>query len=441
LGTNTISRLHLSGALFFLFLGSVGTFSASAQSVAPAPLFPGIPFERWLAEGGRPQIRWTTLVAEPGLSIYQRLTARVEISVDGEELVKRRGHGQLYIVAGFEDSDKHVYRTRHVIDLQNVDDGTAKSNINVTQTFFLKPGDYRISLGVLDASNGEHSITQRMLHVAALHSDPLPDAWKDLPPVEVIEDPPDEIFLPSSTGRLHLPLESQRPVHIELLVNTSRSTAGLGPKAGQMTASTLGEVIPAMKVISQTAVRNGTMSVAVLDLARHKVIFEQDTARGFDWPALRGALSEADPNVIDVHSLENRKQDAQFFVKQMSRRIESAPADDALHVIIVLSGPMSFAAGADLHPLPVADAPNTRIYYLRYHSPPIRPTPAESLERSMRGRRGRNDPLATPPLSSNESVDSLANTIKPLRPRLFDIYTPGQFRKALSNVLDEISRM
>jgi len=394
-----------------------------------------------LAEGGRPQNRWRTPVTAPELSTYQRLRTRVEIDVDGEELVKRRGHGQLVIFTGLEDSDEHVYRTRQTIDLQNVEDAAAKSNINVSQAFFLTPGDYRISLGVFDSGNGEHSVTQRMLRVPALHGDPLPEAWKDLPPVEVIEDPPDELFLPSSTGRLHLLLENRRPVHIELLVNTSRSTAGLGPRAGQMTASTLDKVIPAMKVISQISVRNGTLSVAVLDLARHKVIFERETARTFDWPTLRGALAEADPNVIDVHALENRKQDAHFFVAQVSRRIESASASDALHVIIVLSGPMSFASGADLHPLQVAGAPNTRIYYLRYHSPPMRPTPGEAFERSIRERRSRNDPLATPPLPQNEALDSLANTIKPLHPHLFDIYTPEEFRKALSTVLDEISRL
>ena len=88
--------------------------------------------------------------------------------------------------------------------------------------------------------------------------------------------------------------------------------------------------------MTQIGVSNGTMRAAVLDLARHKVIFEGDTAPAFDWAGLRGALAEADPNVIDVHSLENQKQDAHFFVTQVSRRIESASPGDAAHVIIVL---------------------------------------------------------------------------------------------------------
>jgi hypothetical protein len=40
-----------------------------------------------------------------------------------------------------------------------------------------------------------------------------------------------------------------------------------------------------------------------------------------------------------------------------------------------------------------------------------------------------------------EPDDSLARTLKPLQPHLFDVYTPAEFRKALANMLDEISRL
>ena len=40
-----------------------------------------------------------------------------------------------------------------------------------------------------------------------------------------------------------------------------------------------------------------------------------------------------------------------------------------------------------------------------------------------------------------EPVDSLERTLKPLQPRLFDVYAPDQFRKALGNLLEEISKL
>jgi hypothetical protein len=36
-------------------------------------------------------------------------------------------------------------------------------------------------------------------------------------------------------------------------------------------------------------------------------------------------------------------------------------------------------------------------------------------------------------------LDQLESTLKPLAPRLFDVDTPEQFRKALATVLAEIS--
>jgi hypothetical protein len=38
-------------------------------------------------------------------------------------------------------------------------------------------------------------------------------------------------------------------------------------------------------------------------------------------------------------------------------------------------------------------------------------------------------------------VDYLEQTLKPLKPRLFDVYSPEQFRKMLGALLDEISRI
>ena len=45
------------------------------------------------------------------------------------------------------------------------------------------------------------------------------------------------------------------------------------------------------------------------------------------------------------------------------------------------------------------------------------------------------------PAPEPEAFDSLQPLLKPLQPRLFDVYSPDQFRKALSSLLDEIARL
>ena len=61
------------------------------------------------------------------------------------------------------------------------------------------------------------------LHVNPLKNDPLAGSWRDLPPVEILqpEQSPDDMFLPNITGRLNLPLETRRPVRVDVLVNAS----------------------------------------------------------------------------------------------------------------------------------------------------------------------------------------------------------------------------
>jgi hypothetical protein len=57
-------------------------------------------------------------------------------------------------------------------------------------------------------------------------------------------------------------------------------------------------------------------------------------------------------------------------------------------------------------------------------------------QRSIMGR-------GAPPRPTPNAVqqDSLEGTLKPLDPRLFDVETPEQFRKALAAILSDISRM
>jgi hypothetical protein len=117
--------------------------------------------------------------------------------------------------------------------------------------------------------------------------------------------------------------------------------------------------------------RNGSLNISALDLARRRVCFAQDSVRDLDWPRLKLSLAQADPNVIDVHSLENRGQNAQFFVTEVSRRIAGGGPP---HILIVLSGPVVFDRGEDLHPIHVTNDLNCRVFYTRYHSRPMRPS-------------------------------------------------------------------
>ncbi len=428
------------------FLLSAGAAAIASQNGSPDPAFATIPFDRWVEEGDQAHMHWTGHVLGVGLSNHQRLEAKVELVVDGNEIARRRGKGYLAMLVQFADSENRVYQTHQALDLQNAKEDSGKSNISYTQSAFVTPGDYRISLAIFDTATGEHSAMRLPLHVNPLKNDVLPDAWRDLPPVEIIRpvDSPDDLFLPNVTGRLHLPLETHRKVQLEILVNASPLAVSEPSPAQQISNRSLASLIPALKTLSSTDVRTGTLSATLLDLTTQRVIFQQDSVRELDWAKLAPALKQAGPNIIDIHALENRRQNAQFFLTEVRRRIganaPSAGPAAPLPVLIVLSGPMSFSSGEDLHPLELGAKPDAEVFYIRYHSIPPRPITNPYLEETRRLRRPMSQPVRTPD-AAMEPVDSLEYTLKPLQPHLFDVYTPEQFRKALSTLLDEIAKL
>lgn len=405
------------------------------------PAFTKVPFDQWLQGGDQGQIRWTVHVLHPQLSTHQRLIARVEVQMDGAELAKLRGKGQLVIFVRLKDGEDRPYEDHGIIDLEKIEEGIRNQNVTYTASAFVLPGDYRVAVALFDTATGDHSAKQEKLHVPALKNDSLPGAWRDLPAVELIPhaEPPDSWYLPTVAGRLHLLAETRRPVQVAVIVNATPSERLAHSQ--QVPERNLGVLLPALKVISQVALRNGSLSVAVLDLARRRVTFHQEDMHNLDWRALRDSLKEADAGTIDVKSLEDRHRKAEFFEAEVSRTIDAAAkekssgAEVPACVLIVLSNMVEFELGENLQPIRVAPASSCRVFYFRYHPqmvPPAVPVPALG-----RGRRQR--PGLPPPALRESQIDQLEPTLKPLAPQVFDVETPEQFRKALATALTAIS--
>lgn len=427
----------------FVLLSMVAASRGFAQGGSLDPAFTKVPFDQWLQGGDESHIRWVVHVLHPQLSTHQRLMARLEVQMDGAELAKRRGKGQLVIFVRLKDREDRPYQDHGIIDLEKIEEGIRSQNVTYVESAFVLPGDYRVAVAIFDTATGEHSAKQEKLHVPDLKNDPLPDAWRDLPPVEFIPhaEPPDSWYLPTVAGRLHLPAEARRPVQIAVMVNVM-PTERLS-HAQQVPERNLGALLPALKVISQMAVRNGSLSVAVLDLAKRRVTFHQEDMHNLDWRALKASLTEADAGTIDVKSLEDRHHKAEFFEAEVSRRMGAAPKEKLsgalapARVLIVLSSPVEFESGEDLQPIRLPPEPDCRVFYIRYHPqivPPTVPVPPNA-----RGRRQR--PGFSSPALREAQIDQLEPTLKPLAPQLFDVETPEQFRRALATLIAGISSL
>jgi hypothetical protein len=275
------------------------------------------------------------------------------------------------------------------------------------------------------------------MHVVALKDDPLAAAWRDLPALEflIAAEPPDAWFRPELTGRLHLPLETKRPVHLDLFLNVTPPEAPdtpasrRAPGRARISNPNLAALLPSLKALLQVELAGGSMNVAALDMARRRVSFEQQNVKDLDWPRLRDALAETKANVIDVGALQGRKQNAAFFRTEMVRRISersatpAGEAADPLRVFIVLGNPTAFEEGSDLHPIKLDEECRCHVFYISYQLPPTAP---------------RRPWVRPAPTAQRDAIPGLLN---PLHPRVFKVGSPQDFRKALAKILIEISQM
>jgi hypothetical protein len=76
------------------------------------------------------------------------------------------------------------------------------------------------------------------------------------------------------------------------------------------------------------------------------------------------------------------------------------------------------------------------VFYLRFQAVFPAAFIANQSPLVQRGRPPAPDPRPLPRVL----IDELEHRFKPLQPHLFDIYTPGDFRKAVAAILREIAR-
>ena len=377
--------------------------------------FAKLPFEKWLSEGERADIPWSAEILPAQLSPHQRLMLRVVIRLYGSELEKRRGAGEFVTLVQYTDSAGRIWQHHTSLDLANLPPGTGTRQLAIAQYAYVLPGDYSLAIAVCDTATLEHGLIFREVHAAPLETDPLPQAWAGLPPVDFIPpitEPPDVWYLPGVVGRLNLPVATRRAVDIHLLVNITPSSQA----AGSITATrrNMNAVIPMLKAFSQMDVRNGSMEIALLDLTHLRVAFEQNEALNLDWDRMRKVFLDAQPGIVDAHSLGGRRKMSAFFRNEIVRRLGSGGregVDAATPIVIVLSGP---AFLADQEPEGSVQLPGNadyRVFYIRYHG---LPAPA---------------------------VDDLQRAVAPFGARVYDAASSERVREILASVLNEISRL
>lgn len=406
--------------LFLLFCLPLSALPLGAQKLTAALLFANSTFDRWAAQGPATQIPWKVHMYSPGLSLHQRLVARVEMEIKGREVVKRAKDGRLIALLRVTDASGRQYRNFSVIDLEEIKPAMRKQTwISIWDAFAL-PGEYNVEVAVYDKASGEHSFQQSTLRVDGLNSDPLPDAWKEVPAWEFwapAGDERDAFYRPDIEGRLHLPLQTSRPVDFEILVDLTPSDLFHGSM--RFYTRYLSVVLPLMKTLSQVSPSSGSTSLATLDLRQKKVTFEQDGLQQLDWTQLKSVISPQNgPGMIDLKRLEQKHETPDFLREELLRRLRTVPANGTgsapLRVFVVIGSPMDFYAFHQFPPIDAEQAENTQIYYLQF----------ETYGGYADGALGK-----------------VRSMLKPLPVHTIRVRSAESVRHALARIMEEVPRM
>lgn len=403
-----------SGRARFAIVGIalLAASAAAGQSGRRDAVFSEVSFDQWRAEGNQTLLHSSFEIVPPELSPFQRIVAGVKVELESPELFEHHAR----ILVQFEDADGGAWQTH----------GAPGHDPEFVQNAFVLPGDYSVSVAIFDPVTLRHGFMEKKLHVPPLKAEPLPGAWDGLPRVEFLPpDPalPDSWFLPSLTGRLNLPVETQRRVHIDVLVNTTPSDS-LHDSVSELRRN-MSVVIPSLKVFSQIALSNGTMDVSLVDLVNRRI------APAPNWDDMKARLIQANPAIVDVHALDARAKMRGFMLDEIEKRI----AGEAPRVVIVLSGPAFLQNQEPVARLDLPPDPNRRVFYIR----------CRLIPRSVLAPRPRPRPGARPhpPLPGffRLPLDDLEEPLDSSGAMLFDVITPEQFRRVLASVIGQISRL
>ena len=330
-----------------------------------------LPFDQWASEGPREQMQWSASASYVGLSNHQRLVAHFEISVDGHELTRRGYKGQVIALVKVIDSAGNTYLDDNKMEMSTFKPEAKHTVIVQSWDAFVLPGEYRVEMALYHTETKEHNFGKHRLRVPALKEDGLPDAWSGLPAVEfwapLQPQDVDTMFRPDIDGRLHLPLATGRPVHLELLADVSPSDLFRGSE--KRYDQYLHALIPTIKTFSQIDVGSGDLDVATLDIVQKRVTFEQRVVKNLNWPRLKEALKETAPGMVSVQSLTTRDPRPVFLRDELARRIRlanSAKPGDPLLVFIIVGSPLSSYSFASLEGDALTEDCHCRVYYLEY---------------------------------------------------------------------------
>ena len=397
---------------------------------------PDLPIEEWLRGPERKEFKWKVELLPARMTFQQRFLVQVRAYVDAAPIVG--GKHDLYFLLKVAD-EKGNWLPKDTYNHYPLPPGLDKDHeIQYSSGLYAKPGNYTAALILYDAVSGQGNIWRKQFEVKAPKNDALPQLDRDLPAIEFIDEVPNdaipsrigagfnhgrrfqyattEVEWPPGHGVEYLPVRSARPTRVDVILNLA---PWVDPYMQRGTSaatyrSDSGRMLQIGAVLAHLGLQNGCVRLGAVDLSKLEVVFDRIDGPDTDWDKLTELVRKRDHDTISVAVLGKRKSTAGFLRDYLTNLMTddsacSSPGGKTDHVIVVVSHEFAFPSGTKGdHFFPDVQCA-CRYYHLRINV---------------------GAPLAG---------DDIEKFLKPANPRRFDIGSPEQFRKALAQMIEDLS--
>jgi hypothetical protein len=302
-----------------------------------------------------------------------------------------------------------------------------RAELQMVADLSLQPGVYNIAVIIYDSISGRRNLSFSRIQVSPPVPDLLPELLSRLPRIQFL--PPPDNAPPLMPGPISLPVATEHPVQLDLIVDLStyedEDSSMAAPEARESPipeeglpfpvlrprrAETASEQIYAQSRLLETAsvlgaidLKQGCIQVTALDVLRRRTILPPTTAGEVNWQKIRNEIMSPDKAMVSIADLKGRQQAGKFFQEEVERHMTQPPvcklnSAAPLHMIAILSRGVNFPSGS-VQPK-IEPGCNCKVVYLQK---------TDSLHGS----------------------DNLRNMLKPLSPKLLQFGSPEDFRRKL----------
>ena len=441
-------------ALLVLGMGLVSPARTQDQASGQTTesVFADAGFEKWKAEGPKQELPWKVTMTANQLSFHQRLIALIQVSFPVHDVLKLASDDHLTLLVEARNGQGVSSHSFGVLQLGDLKPDMKRTDIEFSWVAFAAPGQYEVTVAAWDKKSGKHNLMTRLFHVDAYKHDPLPEMWNGMDAFEFWSENregPDYLFHSDIQGRLNLPVQSKRPIQMDLLLDLTPSADVFRGNVGYYNRYLTGAV-PMFRVFSEIHLLNGKRDAETLDVVQKRVSFRQVGGKELNWESLRKTLlPDNNPGTVSVKDLQNKKQSPVFLREEIISRL-SDPASQKirserpLHVFVLIGGPMSMYSFPQLPAIETGSEEDCVIYYFQFNffeRPKLQPQREERRHR-LGGFPNRIDhPERTQigPYISEDTKD-LEKMLKPLKMRVFQVESPDEVRHALAKMMEDLNR-